>query len=175
MLKGKKVNLREIRKSDIDYFLKWFNDPEIMQYNPRYLPMMGAKEEKWIEKIANSEDTAHFVMETRDEKVIGVCGFNQINYKDQDAHIGINIGEKDCWEKGYGTEALELLVEYGFNQLNLHHITTEVYGFNGRSMRVQEKAGFQKEGHQREVVFKNGKYHDRIIFGLLREEWRKNK
>jgi RimJ/RimL family protein N-acetyltransferase len=175
MLKGKHVLLRPIRRTDIAYFLKWFNDPEVLQYLTMYLPMTEMAEEKWIEELANrAGSTANFVIEAVGEssnQLIGSIGLHNINHKDQVAEFGIAIGEKDLWSKGYGTEATRLLIEYGFKQLNLHRISSSVFAFNERSFRMHKKVGSQEEGRLRQADFKNGRFHDRVIFGLLREEW----
>jgi len=92
--------------------------------------------------------------------------------KDRDAMFGIAIGEKDYWSKGYGTEATRLLVNYGFQQLNLHRISSGAPAYNERSLRLHRRVGFHEEGRVRQAMFKNGQYRDRVEFGILREEWR---
>lgn len=180
MLKGEKVLLRPVRKTDLENFLKWFNDPEVAQYLAIYLPMTDIGEEKWIEGLSTLQAGKEivFVIEACGDDSfvpIGNCGLHRINWKDRDAEAGMAIGEKDYWGKGYGTEALELLLEYGFDQLNLHRVSTGAYEFNERSIRTQQKAGFQIEGRIRLSVFKNGRYWDKVLLGILREEWLKKK
>jgi RimJ/RimL family protein N-acetyltransferase len=175
MLKGKNVLLRPVRRTDISYFLKWFNDPEVIQYLTMYLPMTEMGEEKWIEELANrAGSTVNFAIEAIGESAnqpIGSIGLHNINPKDQAAHFGIVIGEKDYWSKGHGSEATRLLIEYGFKQLNLHRISSSVFAFNERSIRMHKKVGFKEEGRLRQADFKNGHFHDRVMFGLLRDEW----
>jgi len=177
MLKGKSVLLRPVKRSDIAYFLKWLNDPEVVQYLELYLPMTEMYEEKYIEELGTTraKSDAPFVIEAIEgasTKPIGNCGLHEINSKDRRAIFGIGIGEKDYWSKGYGTEATRLLVDYGFQQLNLHRISSSAFAFNERSIRFHEKIGFQKEGRLRQAIFKNGQYHDLMLFGILREEWK---
>ncbi|MEK7160688.1 MAG: GNAT family protein, partial [Patescibacteria group bacterium] len=76
-------------------------------------------------------------------------------------------------ECGYGTEAAKLMLDFGFNQLNLHRIDSSALDFNKRSINMHLKLGFKKEGCRRQKIFKNGLYHDEVLFGLLREEWKK--
>jgi RimJ/RimL family protein N-acetyltransferase len=180
MLKGKLVLLRPVQKSDITYFLKWFNDPEIMQYQGMYLPMTEMAEQKYIEELGTSRNStdAVFVIEAIEgekSKPIGDIGLNRIHPKDHHATFGITIGDKQYWSKGYGTEATELVIKYGFEQLNLHRISSSVFSFNGRSIKMHLKIGFSEEGRRREVFFKNGDYCDEVMFGLLREDWKKLK
>jgi RimJ/RimL family protein N-acetyltransferase len=177
MLKGKSVLLRPVKKSDIAYFLKWFNDPEVIQYLGMYLPMTEMSEEKFIEELGTTRATsdALFVIEVIEgasTKPIGNCGLHRINSKDHNATFGIVIGEKDYWSKSYGTEATRLLINYGFQQLNLHRISSSAVAFNERSIKLHKKVGFREEGRLRQAMFKNGQYHDLVQFGILREEWR---
>jgi RimJ/RimL family protein N-acetyltransferase len=176
VLKGNRVLLCPVRRSDISSFLKWFNDPEVTQYLAMYLPMTEMAEEKFIEGLANNVGAGvQFVIETignEGNNAIGSIGLHGISPKDHYATFGIAIGEKDYWSKGYGTEAARLIIKYGFEQLNLHRISSTAYAFNERSLRLHKKVGFKEEGWQREAVFKNGKYQDVVVFGLLREEWK---
>ena len=177
MLVGEKVLLRPIRRSDIGHFLRWFNDAEVIQYLTMYLPMTEMAEEKWIEDVATRSRAgtdAFFVIEATDgddKTTIGNVGLHGISPKDHSAVFGIVIGEKGYWSKGYGTEATRLILDYGFQQLNLHRISSSVLAFNERSIRLHKKVGFVEEGRQRDGIFKNGQYHDHVFFGILRDEW----
>lgn len=143
-----------------------------------YLPMTEMAEEKWIEDAASriqAGTSAYLVIEAIEgdsTKPIGIIALNGINPKDHSAIFGIAIGEKDYWGNGYGTEATRLILEYGFQQLNLHRISSSTLAFNERSIRLHKKIGFKEEGCQREAVYKNGSFHDHVIFGILRDEWR---
>jgi RimJ/RimL family protein N-acetyltransferase len=177
MLKGKSVLLRPFKRADISYFLKWFNDPEIVQYLDMYLPMTEMGEEKFIEELGTTRVNTDvlFVIEAIEgasTKPIGNCGLHQINPKDRNAIFGIVIGEKDYWSKGYGVEAAQLIIDYGFQQLNLHRISSAAVAFNERSIKLHKKLGFWEEGRLRQAMFKSGQYHDRLEFGLLKEEWK---
>ena len=179
MLKGKKVLLRPIKKSDIPLFVKWFNDQEVTQYLVMYLPMTEIYEEKWVEKLSIERVGVDVIFvieamagEDKETVPIGTCGLHNIRPKDRDADLGIAIGEKDYWEKGYGTETAALLIKYGFEQLNLHRISSGAIEFNKRSRSLHKKLNFHQEGRLRKAMFRNGRYWDHILFGLLREEWK---
>jgi RimJ/RimL family protein N-acetyltransferase len=177
MLKGKSVLLRPVKRSDISYFLKWFNDPEVLQYLTLYLPMTEMSEEKYVEELGTTKaksDTVFVIeaIEGASTKPIGNCALQGIDSKDRNATFGIIIGEKDYWSKGYGLEATRLLINYGFQQLNLHRISSTAIAFNERSIKLQKKVGFREEGRLRQAIFKNGQYHDLVQFGILRDEWR---
>ena len=174
MLRGEKVLLRPVKRSNIQHFLRWFNDPEVIQYLGMYLPMTEMAEERYIDGLADRNDVS-FVIEAVDSDVskpIGTVGLHQVSAKDRVATFGIAIGEKDYWSRGYGSEAARLLVRYGFEQLNLHRIYSAAWAFNERSIRLHLRVGFKEEGRLREHVFKNGRYHDRVELGLLRDEWK---
>lgn len=176
MLIGENVRLRPIRKSDAGYFVEWYNDFDVIQYVGMYLPVTELEWVKAIEEfsIKRAGRETLFVIETIDGdsfKPIGTVGLHNINSVDRNAMFGIDIGEKDCWSKGYGTEAGQLVIRYGFEQLGLHRIRSEVFSFNERSIRLHKRLGFTREGCRREAVYVNGKYHDEIYFGMLRKEW----
>lgn len=180
MLKGKRTVLRPIRRSDLGNMLKWYNDPDVIQYLSLYLPMTEIGEEKWLENICTKRkdtDVVFMIEAIRGRKKIpiGSCGLHRINWKDRDAEFGIAIGEKKFWSNGYGTEAAELIIGYGFDQLNMHRISSGAYGFNGRSIKMHLKLGFKKEGVIRKGIFKNGKYQDKVLFGILKGERKKQK
>jgi len=176
MLKGKRVLLRPVKRSDAMLFFKWFNDTEVTKYLNLHLPLSEVEVEKWIEEtiIARKQMDIFFVIEIsegRKTKAIGTCGIHKINAKDRNAEIDIIIGEKKQWGKGYGREATGVLIKYCFQEINLRRIATGAYSFNKRSIRALLSVGFRKEGRQLQIVFKNGKYHDNILFGLLKKEW----
>lgn len=177
MWRGKKVLLRVIERRDVEMFRQWLNDPEINQYLVAYLPISEIAEERWFEKTAPSNTELIMAIEnynlSRPRQLIGNCGFHGIKWKDRTATFGIFIGDQSFWNNGYGTEAANLLIQHGFEQLNLHRINSSVYDLNIRSLKMHEKLGFQIEGQRRQNIFKNGAYHDEILLGLLREEWEK--
>jgi RimJ/RimL family protein N-acetyltransferase len=137
------------------------------------------EEEEWFNDIKNKESDVYFSIVILDndgsEKLIGNCAIRGINSKDRVGICGIVIGEKEFHGKGYGTEAMKLLVDYGFNTLNLNRIELSTFAFNTRAHESYLKVGFIEEGRKRQAIFKNGEYHDEIIFSILRSEWDKHK
>lgn len=178
MLKGNKVLLRPVMREDIKYFLKWYNDPEVTRYLTMYLPMTEMAEEKWIERLATERlgKDVIFVIEIlpykqRSGKPIGSCGLHDIDHRNQVATAGLALGEKDEWEHGYGTEALKLLIKYGFEELNLHRISSAAFAPNIGSIKMQKKVGFHQEGRVRDRFFTEGEFCDEILFGMLKREY----
>ena len=175
MLEGKRIKLAPLERKHIDRFLKWFNDPEITQYLMMYKPLTRDWEEEWFDALKHKEDAVHFsvyvITENKPDTIIGNCAIHDINSKNRACSCGITIGEKDYQNKGYGTETMEMLVEYGFNTLNMNRIELTVYEFNIRAYKSYQKVGFIEEGRKRQARYHNGKYYDEIIMAILREEW----
>ena len=176
MLRGARILLRPVRRSNISYFLKWFNDPEVTQYLDVHFPVNEMAEEQHFERLGSTEANSEpvFIIEVIDNDVaraIGAIGIDEIKYQSQSASFWIALGETEYWGVGYGTEATRLVINYGFQQLNLHRLQAEVFAFNERSSRMCRSIGFKEEGRKRKAVFKNGEYHDLVMFGLLKDEW----
>jgi len=171
MIKGKKTRLRAIEREDIPRFVKWFNDPEVRHYLDRYLPMSTAEEEKWFEGQLEDRENKVFAIETAEGVHIGNCGLHRIDWKNRSAELGIFIGEKEYWGQGYGSDAITALLRFAFREMNLHRIHLRVHDYNERAIRCYEKCGFRHEGTLREALFRDGRYHDILLMGILREEF----
>ena len=172
---GERVRLRAAEREDVKNFYVWVNDPDVTRYLSLYLPMSTVDEENWFNSMTQrSQSEKTLVIEVRDGngwKMIGNCGVFDIDTIGRLGEIGIMHGEKDEWDKGYGTEAMSLLVHHCFETLNFNRVYLRVYAENLRAKRAYEKAGFVEEGRLREAVYKNGKYDDVIIMSVLRAEW----
>jgi RimJ/RimL family protein N-acetyltransferase len=120
----------------------------------------------------DKSDSIGFAVRTlADDRFIGFVGLHAIRWKDGEAFIGIGIGERDYWDKGYGTDAMRVVLRYAFNELGLHRISLGVFEYNPRAIRSYEKAGFTNEGRERKVLNRDGKRYDVVDMGILREEW----
>ena len=176
MLIGERIRLVPTKREYIKSYLKWINDPEITQYTIMFRPMTKEMEENWYDNLPKRQNDFLFAIvilkENEEEILIGNCGIHEVNWKDRVGVCGIMIGEKSYWGKGYGTEAMELLLNYGFKVLNLNRIELLVHDFNERAIKCYEKLGFIREGLTRQAVFVNGNYHDTLIMGLLQQEWK---
>jgi len=176
MLRGKRISLTPIRREYIDSFLRWLNDPEITQFLTIYRPLTQMEEEDWLEKLKDRQDTILFsiVISKEDDSgpLIGNCGIHNIDWKNRFGEVGIMIGEKVYHNQGYGTEAMELLLEYAFYTVNLNRIELLVYDYNTRAIKLYKKLGFMEEGRKRQFMWNKGRYHDAIIMSILAEEWR---
>jgi len=172
-LKGERVGLRAPEREHIDLFLRWFNDLEILRYVLRIRPMGRAEEEEWFANLSKRpEDLVFVIVAIEGGAPIGSCGLHRISASNRSAELGIVIGEKEYWNRGYGREAMGLLCRYGFEALNLNRIGLSVYEYNVRGIRCYERAGFRLEGRRRVARFWEGRYWDILEMGLLEAEWR---
>ena len=179
MIYGERIRLRAITRDDLPLFVEWLNDPEVTQGLMVYLPFSIEDEEAWFESMRKAPQAEHPLMiEICTEEgweAIGNCGLFSIDWRIRQAEFGIVIGAKQHWNKGYGTEALALIIEHGFATLNLNRIFLRVYENNPRAARSYEKAGLSIEGRLRQGHYDNGKYFDVLIMSILRSEWQENK
>ncbi len=174
MIYGERVRLRAIEREDVPRFVRWFNDPEVRQFLTMYRPLSRAEEERWVESLASRREDVVLAIEVRagDQWVhIGNVGLHRIDWKNRTATLGIVIGEREYWGKGYGTEAVRTMLRYAFEELGLNRVELETYSFNPRAIRCYEKAGFKREGVRRQALYRNGKFHDVILMGILRDEF----
>jgi RimJ/RimL family protein N-acetyltransferase len=175
MIFGDRIRLRAIRREDLPLFVEWLNDPEVIQGIMQYLPFSLEDEEAWYEGMKKKPlEEQPLVIEIIKEdgwEPIGNCGLFNIDWRTRKAEFGIVIGAKNQWNKGYGTEALEVILRHGFNTLNLNRISLTVFENNPRAIRAYEKAGLVMEGKFRQGHFQNGKYIDVILMSILRAEW----
>jgi len=168
---GERIYLRALEKDDIVQCMKWINDPEIRcltAFDER--PFNKIKEEEWFEKMNKNKNVILFAICLDDANFIGNIGITLLS---GNALLGIMIGEKEYLGRGYGTEAIKLVLDYCFNTLNLHRVALGVFEFNERAIKCYEKVGFKREGIAREVVYKKGRYWDDIKMGILKQEWSK--
>jgi RimJ/RimL family protein N-acetyltransferase len=128
----------------------------------------------FLEKL--SKDHNYSIIDKNTNELIGTCGFTELDHLNQTAEVGIFIGNKKYWNKGYGSEAITLLLDYGFKALNLHNILIRVYSFNERAKRCYEKVGFKNIGKRREALKRGNKEYDIIYLDILYNEfYEKNK
>jgi diamine N-acetyltransferase len=171
------VRLRPIERDDLPRYVAWFGDPEVRRHLDLYLPFSLAQEERWFESLQESLDKQEAVLlaiETSEGVHIGNLGLVTINWKDRNAELGITIGDKSYWDRGYGSDAIRAMLEIAFRQMNLHRVFLRVHEDNLRGIRCYEKVGFQQEGTMRESAFKEGAYHDVHLMSILRSEYEKN-
>lgn len=175
MIEGEKTRLRAIEREDIPTFVRWLNDQEVRRYLEMYLPISRAEEEEWFEHHLRDNSTRVLAIETKEGVQIGNISIDELDWKNRSARLGIVIGEKEHWGRGYGTDAVISLLEFIFNEMNLHRIYLSVFDFNERAIRCYEKCGFRREGEARESLFRDGEYHTSLLMAVLREDFVKGR
>ena len=130
-------------------------------------------ERRYLEENYNPEATFSIVT-IEEDKLIGTVGLERINRIHRTATLGIFIGDKEFLSKGYGTEAIRLILDYGFNYMNLHNIKLDLLSFNERAFKCYKKCGFKEAGKIRENRFINGKYYDTISMDILDSEFKES-
>ena len=129
---------------------------------------------EWLEKELEEDQHSHFFFTIRtldEDKLIGFIGIFVTQWSHGNSWVGIGLGERDYWGKGYGTDAMRLILRYAFRELNLHRVSLGVFEYNPRAIRAYQKAGFKPEGRARKIVHRDGLRWDIILMGILREEW----
>ncbi len=173
MISGERVNLRALEPEDLDNCMSWINDPEVTNNLSIGLwPTSRKSEEAWLAGRASGTDQANKVLaiETKDGLYLGNIGLHGIDYVSGAAELGIVIGRKDYWSKGYGTDACRALLRHAFANLRLRKVILRVFGSNDRARKAYEKLGFREVGRLKSHTLKNGVYEDEVVMEVFAEE-----
>jgi RimJ/RimL family protein N-acetyltransferase len=169
---GKHVYFRAIEKEDAAAIVAWRNDPESWRTLGKMNPLNRIREEEYIDALYKpGGDIVLGVSLFDGDRFIGMCGLHRIDAIARSANFGILIGGEQDRGHGFGIETTRLMVQYGFEELNLNRIELCVFGEHERGIHVYTQAGFVKEGVMREAYYRNGKYQDVIHMAVLRREW----
>ena len=174
MLKGEKIILRAMKREDLQRQWIFNNDIEIEILGGGDPPEAQAIERLEAEFDENTRkggrDGTNFAIEA-DGKYIGACGLFHFNEIAHTCEMGIGIGDRAYWGRGYGRDAVKVLLDYAFRQRNLHKVWLTVNANNERAIRSYRTCGFVEEGRLRKHVWSNGQYIDFVYMGVLRDEW----
>lgn len=169
-LEGKRMLLREVVPADADGpYLRWMNDPQITRYlESRFRAYSAGDLRLYVQAQLEHPDTLFLALVLRDgARHIGNVKLGPIDRHHRRADIGILVGERDCWGRGYATEAIELLAFYALGILELNKLTAGAYASNVGSIRAFEKAGFRVEGVRRAHFLTDGRPEDQVLLGLV--------
>ena len=168
----RRVRLRPLRREDSTLLYEWITHRELLILNAPYHPVSAVDHEAWIESMLRKQsDMVLFVVEaTRSNQTIGTCQLLNINWRHRSAELQIRIGSDRHHGKGYGVEAIKLLTDFGFRDLNLHRIYLNVFVTNQRAIGAYQKCGFKQEGHLREAAYIDGCWTDVLVMALLKSE-----
>jgi RimJ/RimL family protein N-acetyltransferase len=169
---GEHLYLSPINPDEVDSYLKWMNeDKKLALYFSQYPLMVASKSDlNWLyEPPKNIQRYAIVLLDS--DTLIGVVSLQNIDHLNRNAYIGIFIGGEEHRGKGYGAEAIRLLLNYGFKTMNMHSINLTVHADNYAAIECYKKVGFREVGRLPEVFFMNGKYVDKIFMSILESEF----
>jgi ribosomal-protein-alanine N-acetyltransferase len=172
-LRGERVVLRPLTPEDAAVLASWVNDDDVTYF--MFTGQRPAAVARVAEEIRRQgEDSAHIVFVVEDRatgKPIGTAGLYDAHTTARKAEFRVLLGDREFWNKGYGTEITELLTFYGFDRLNLNKVWLGVIVENAGAVRAYEKAGFRVEGRLRQELYRNSRYYDAIRMSVLRDEY----
>ena len=168
---GEKCYLSPINIDDAGKYVEWLADIEVSRFLQITHQILTENIEKEILRKLSNECILAIVDKETDE-LIGSCGFIEIDNLNKKAEFGIFIGNKDFWGKGYGKEATNLTLDFGFNILNLNNIMLKVYSYNNSAIKCYEKCGFTIIGRRRASRIINGKQYDEIYMDMIASEFK---
>ncbi|NLI91144.1 MAG: GNAT family N-acetyltransferase [Peptococcaceae bacterium] len=171
MLKGKITTIRPLETDDLDLLYEWYNDQEFSYWVSGNWPYATLMRREEIERKMYEEDEHRYAVTDHQGNLIGSVGFDEVNIPARSAKLYIGIGSKECWGKGYGTDALQVFIRFLFNQWNFHRLCAETWQENVRALSCYQKLGFIVEGNLREAYYIDGNYYDAVILGLLKRDF----
>ena len=155
---------------------RWNRDTEFQRLLDSSVLRVVSKKilQEWIDKDFDNHPERDFLFlihTLQDDRLIGFIGLDGISWSHGDCWVFIGLGERDTWGKGYGSEAMRLVLCYAFHELNLQRVSLDVFSYNPRAIRSYEKCGFVVEGRARGMLNREGQRHDLVFMGILKEEW----
>jgi len=171
MLRGSDVALVPIERSDLPTLFTWINDRDLVLLSAPYRPIPELRHELWFESMLKREDVHLFgIRHLASGRLIGSCQLLGIHPTHRHAELQVRIGDVEARGHGYGTEAVRLLIKFGFTDLNLHRISLHVFADNAAAIRTYIKTGFRQEGVLRDGAYIGGKYVDVVMMGILESD-----
>lgn len=173
VLWGELVGIRPLRPADAGAIRRMVMDPEVAHL--LFEEIGGPPPSAFIMGImialGRLSGRPDFAIVERSGRVIGCVRLWRISYRNRSAMLTIFIGDKSRWGKGYGTDALRVVLRHAFGPMELRRVELHVFDFNHRAIRSYEKAGFVREGVRRQALARDGRYHDILVMGVLRDEF----
>jgi RimJ/RimL family protein N-acetyltransferase len=172
MIAGEHVILRAFEREDAERCYRWMNDPNIVRTLKARYPIAFQNEAEWLERAMHSSHTErHFAIERRDDRShIGNASLHDIDWVSHTSWFGLFIGEPTAWNRGFGGDAIEALVRFAFEEMNLGKLRINVFDYNDRAKHVLHGHGFVEEGKLMRDFYREGTYHDIVILSKFREK-----
>lgn len=171
-LEGELIRLRAKEPGDAEHFYRWINDPDVTRYLAARYPYSMAQEREFVAGTVTYNDASFAVVTLADDRLIGNVTLRNAKPENRSADLGLMIGEKELWGRGYGTDALRTACRFGFEVMNLHRIELEVLSEHTTARKLYERVGFREEGVRRDAHFKFGRYFDSVVMSVLEGELR---
>jgi len=171
MIVGEHVILRAFEREDAERCYRWMNDPNIVRTLKSRYPIAFQNEIDWLDRAMGvSDGERHFAIERRDDRThIGNASIHDIDWVSRSAAFGLFIGEPTAWNRGFGSDAIDALVRFAFEEMNLRKLRINVFDYNDRAKHVLESHGFVQEGRLRQEFYREGTYHDIMVFSIFRD------
>lgn len=177
LLAGEKCILRALEPNDAKVLSKIVNNWEVRKFLAQFLPFTEEDELAFInfarERMKAQTDFIFGIEHKTDKLLIGTISLNKVDWKNRHAELGIAIWNPNYWNKGIGTDAINVLLKYAFDELGLHKVYLRVFEFNKRAIRCYEKIGFKIKGTFRDDLWRDGKYYNSLYMDILDYEFRK--
>lgn len=172
MLKAPDIRLAPLTMADAPQLYEWINDRDQVLFNAPYKPVSEPQHAEWLAAITSRRDATIFgIRTTGQDTLVGSCQLHSIDPIHRSAELQIRIGETSARGKGYGKNAVRLLLRFAFSDLNLHRVFVHVFADNAPAIRLYETTGFKREGALRDAAFIDGKYVDVLVMGVLESEF----
>ena len=175
MIEGELVNLRAREMGDLERNYRWMNDGDVTRHLSMRNPISMAAEEAWMREGTGRPmafgDNVVFAIETKGGAHIGNINFHEMSAEQRKARLGVVIGDKAYWSKGYGTDAMRTFLRFAFDEPNLHRVDLTVDADNARAIACYRKCGFVEEVRMRQARFVRGSHEDSLVMGVLREDF----
>ncbi len=174
IIHGSRVELRPLDPANIPLVISWLTDPEVNRYMlSGHDPITVEDEVAWYGRMAASDTDLVVQIHIRETGAyIGNIGMHHVDTNHRGAEIGIMIGDKSEWSRGYGRDAMIALLRFAFGDLGLHRVVLRCHPDNERGVAAYRAVGFTEVGHEREAVFIEGEWQDHLIFDMLEGEFR---
>ena len=166
---GEHIYLSPMCVEDAETYVRWMNDFNVTDGLGSSCRVISMENERaWLSQNTGQHHFA--IVRLENDELIGNCGIQEVNQLRQCAEVGLFIGDEENRNKGYGKEALGLLIDYGFDYLNINNIMLRVFAFNTQAINCYKKVGFQEIGRRRQAYYLKGQFYDEVFMDILREE-----
>jgi RimJ/RimL family protein N-acetyltransferase len=174
MIKGDKIYLTELDRSNAETIRNWLNDPEVHRFLlVGHIPLTREEEERYYDSQAAASGAYNFEIHVAsDGRFIGHVGLKDVSLIHRCGEIGVVIGSKEDWGKGYGADAIVTCLRFAFLTLGLHSVSIRTEERHERARELYARIGFVETGREREVIYRDGRFHDHIVFDMLDSEFR---